>query len=49
MSVENLEDVVEAVRAAGQPIIWEPREVRPGVTVAMVEDPDGNWVEFIKA
>jgi hypothetical protein len=24
-----------------------PREIRPGVTMAMVEDPDGNWVEFV--
>ena len=24
------------------------REVRPGVTIGMVEDPDGNWVEFVE-
>jgi hypothetical protein len=24
-------------------------EVRPGVVIGMVEDPDGNWVEFIQA
>jgi hypothetical protein len=23
------------------------REIRPGVTIAIVEDPDGNWVEFL--
>ena len=23
-------------------------EVRPGVTIGMVEDPDGNWVEFVQ-
>jgi hypothetical protein len=23
--------------------------VRPGVVIGMVEDPDGNWVEFIQA
>jgi hypothetical protein len=22
-------------------------ELRPGITIAMVEDPDGNWVEFL--
>jgi hypothetical protein len=22
--------------------------VRPGITIAMVEDPDGNWVEFLQ-
>jgi hypothetical protein len=26
----------------------EPREIRPGVSIAMVEDPDGNWVELLK-
>jgi hypothetical protein len=26
----------------------EPREIRPGVRIAMVEDPDGNIVEFIE-
>ena len=24
-------------------------EIRPGVTISMVEDPDGNWVEFLQA
>jgi hypothetical protein len=24
-------------------------ELRPGVTIAMVEDPDGNWVELLAA
>ncbi|MEM7255698.1 MAG: VOC family protein [Pseudomonadota bacterium] len=48
LTVENLEDVVHAVRSAGLPVVWEPREIRPGVTVAMVEDPDGNWVEFLQ-
>lgn len=49
MTIDNLDEVLAAVRDNGQPVIWEPREVRPGVTVAMVEDPDGNWVEFIQA
>jgi len=49
MTIDNLDEVLESVRAAGRPVIWEPKEVRPGVTVAMVEDPDGNWVEFIQA
>ena len=25
------------------------REIRPGVRIAMVEDPDGNWVEFLES
>jgi hypothetical protein len=26
----------------------QPREIRPGTSIAIVEDPDGNWVEFLK-
>ncbi len=49
MTIENMDEVLSAVEAAGQKVIWSPTEVRPGVMVAMVEDPDGNWVEFIQA
>ena len=24
-----------------------PREIRPGITIAIIEDPDGNWVELL--
>ena len=24
------------------------REIRPGVSISIVEDPDGNWVEFLQ-
>jgi len=40
--------VMEAVKAAGHKIAWPRTEVRPGVIIGMVEDPDGNWVEFIQ-
>ena len=39
---------VAACDAAGATIVVPEREVRPGVTIAIVEDPDGNWVEFVK-
>jgi predicted enzyme related to lactoylglutathione lyase len=25
-----------------------PLEIQAGVRIAMVEDPDGNWVEFLQ-
>ena len=28
-------------------IVIDNVELRPGLMVSMVEDPDGNWVEFI--
>ena len=34
--------------AAGAPVVWPLREIRAGVSIAMVEDPDGNWLEFIQ-
>ena len=48
LTVDNLDAVLAAVEAAGRPVIWPRREIRPGVAIAMVEDPDGNWVEFVE-
>jgi glyoxylase I family protein len=47
ISVPDLDEVLRACEAAGRPIVLPPTVARPGVTVAMVEDPDGNWVEFL--
>jgi glyoxylase I family protein len=49
ISVPDLSEVLSACEAAGHPIVLPPTEARPGVTVAIVEDPDGNWVEFLQA
>jgi catechol 2,3-dioxygenase-like lactoylglutathione lyase family enzyme len=48
ISVRNLDALVEQCRAGGYTVAVEPREIRPGVRIAMVEDPDGNWVEFLE-
>lgn len=48
MSVENLDEILSAVEASGHRVVWPRREVRPGVAVDMIEDPDGNWVEFLE-
>jgi glyoxylase I family protein len=48
MFVEDLDDVVNRCREAGAPIPLGPLELRPGLHLVMVEDPDGNWVEFVK-
>ena len=49
MTIDNLDEVLSAVEDAGQKVVWPRTEVRPGVVIGMVEDPDGNWVEFIQA
>lgn len=48
MIVTNLAEIVAECEAAGFKIAISIREARPGVTIAMVEDPDGNWVEFVQ-
>ena len=48
MAVDDVRAAVADCEEAGAPIVWPPLEARPGVTIAMVEDPDGNWVEFIQ-
>jgi catechol 2,3-dioxygenase-like lactoylglutathione lyase family enzyme len=48
ISISNLEELVETCRAGEYRVVVEPMEVRPGVSIAIVEDPDGNWVEFLQ-
>ena len=48
MRVDNLEEIAKAVDEAGCPVAIPVTEFRPGVRVLMVEDPDGNWVEFVQ-
>ena len=47
MTVSNLSEMVQACADKGCKIAIAEREIRPGVRIAMVEDPDGNWVEFL--
>ena len=48
MTISNIAEVVDAVAAAGHKVIRPRTEIRPGVAIAIVEDPDGNWVEFLE-
>lgn len=48
ITVGNLADVTESCRAAGHKVTVGPLELRPGVTISIVEDPDGNLVEFLQ-
>jgi catechol 2,3-dioxygenase-like lactoylglutathione lyase family enzyme len=49
ITVSNLPELVAACEAAGSKIAVPITELRPGITIAIVEDPDGNWVEFLGA
>ena len=48
ITVSNLSEMVQACADAGASVVWSEREIRPGVRIAMVADPDGNWVEFLQ-
>jgi catechol 2,3-dioxygenase-like lactoylglutathione lyase family enzyme len=48
VSVSNLDEVVAAAQRAGHKVAVPRRKVRAGVEIAMLEDPDGNWVELLE-
>jgi len=48
ITVSNLDETVGAAKAAGHKIPVPRTAVRPGVEIAMIEDPDGNWVELLE-
>jgi catechol 2,3-dioxygenase-like lactoylglutathione lyase family enzyme len=48
ITVDNLESAVAECAAAGYAIPVGIRESRPGINIAMIEDPDGNWVELLQ-
>jgi glyoxylase I family protein len=49
ISVTNIDEVVAECEQAGRNVVVPVTELRPGITIAIVEDPDGNWVEFLTA
>jgi glyoxylase I family protein len=48
ISVSNIDELTAACAAAGYRVTVPVVELRPGTSIAMVEDPDGNWVEFLQ-
>lgn len=46
--VSNIDDVCSECQAAGVEFEMGKQEFMPGVTIAMVRDPDGNVVEFVQ-
>jgi catechol 2,3-dioxygenase-like lactoylglutathione lyase family enzyme len=49
ISISNLDELSKACGDGGYNVVVAPREIRPGIRIAIVEDPDGNWVEFLEA
>jgi catechol 2,3-dioxygenase-like lactoylglutathione lyase family enzyme len=48
ISISNIDEVLAKCEAGGYRIVVPRRNIRPGVDIAIVEDPDGNWVEFLQ-
>jgi predicted enzyme related to lactoylglutathione lyase len=49
ITISNLDAMVAECAAAGHQVVVPAKEVRPGTRIAIVADPDGNWVEFLQA
>ena len=47
ITVSNITEMMANCVAAGVKVAVKERELRPGIRIAIVEDPDGNWVEFL--
>ena len=48
IKVSNLHEIADTCAEAGYVVAVKPTVIRPGVTICMVEDPDGNWIEFLQ-
>lgn len=44
---DSVDKLVEAVRAAGLPVLVEPAPHASGLRRGYVEDPDGNWLALV--
>lgn len=49
ITVSNLDEVLGKCQAGGYNVVVPRRTARPGLDIGIVEDPDGNWVEFIES
>ena len=47
ISVSNLDEITARCAEAGRRVVIAPRDIRAGVRISIVEDPDGNWLEFL--
>ena len=48
ISVSNLAEATDECAAAGYKVVVPATEIRSGITISIIEDPDGNWVELLQ-
>ena len=46
--VKSLSELCAEIKSKGVEFTLPEKEIRPGVRIAMVKDPDGNIVEFVE-
>ncbi|MDP2379558.1 MAG: VOC family protein [Pseudohongiella sp.] len=46
--IGNLQETVSACEKAKYSIVVPVKTIRPGVSIAIVKDPDGNWLELLQ-
>ena len=49
ISVPSVDAITETCTSAGAKLAVPPTDLRPGIRISIVEDPDGNWLEFLQA
>ena len=49
ISVDDVAAAEGTCRDAGYRVVVGARELRPGTSICIVEDPDRNWVEFLQS
>lgn len=47
ITVSNMDALLADSAAAGHKVVMPATDLRPGIKIAIVADPDGNWVEFL--
>lgn len=48
LHISNLQHVVDGCDQGGYKIVVPVKTIRPGVSIAIVKDPDGNWLELLQ-
>jgi catechol 2,3-dioxygenase-like lactoylglutathione lyase family enzyme len=48
MGVDDIDAAIAPCEAAGAPIPLPVTQLMPGIRIAMIEDPEGNVVEFLE-
>jgi glyoxylase I family protein len=49
MGVDDIDAAVARAEAAGSPIPLPVLQLMPGIRIAMIEDPEGNVVEYLES